>query len=56
MPRRITDVCIACGACEAECPVDCITEGDGIYVIDEDVCIDCGACQEVCPTDAIIEV
>ena len=55
MPRRITDVCIACGACQAECPVDCISEGD-IYVIDEDVCIDCGMCQAVCPTDAIIEV
>lgn len=56
MPRRITDVCIACGACEAECPVECISEGDPIFVIDEDICIDCGACQDVCPTDAIIEV
>ncbi len=55
MARRITDDCIACGACMAECPVDCITEGD-IYVIDEDACIDCGACEEVCPVDAIIEV
>lgn len=56
MPRRITDVCIACGACEPECPVECISEGDPIFVIDEDICIDCGACQDVCPTDAIIEV
>ncbi|MBU1094626.1 MAG: 4Fe-4S binding protein [Firmicutes bacterium] len=56
MPRRITDACIACGACAAECPVDdCIAEGD-IYVIDEEICIDCGLCQTVCPTDAIIEV
>ncbi len=55
MPRRIDDSCIACGACQAECPVDCIYEGD-IYRIDEDVCIDCGACEAVCPVDAISEV
>ena len=54
MPRKITDLCIACGACQAECPVDCISEGD-IYSIDADTCIDCGACEAVCPTDAIIE-
>lgn len=54
MPRFITNDCIACGSCAAECPVDCITEGE-IYVIDPEACIDCGACQEVCPTDAIIE-
>ena len=54
MPRLITDICIACGSCAAECPVDCISEGT-IYVIDENACIDCGACQEGCPVDAIIE-
>ncbi|MDY0346464.1 MAG: 4Fe-4S binding protein [Acholeplasma sp.] len=54
MPRWIDDSCIACGSCQAVCPVDCISEGD-IYVIDEDVCIDCGACQEVCPVGAISE-
>ena len=56
MPRRITDDCIACGTCVPECPVDCISEGDPIYVIDEDVCIDCGACEVVCPVEAMIEV
>lgn len=55
MPRRINDDCIACGACAAECPVDCISEGD-IFVIDEDACIDCGACEAVCPVGAISEV
>ena len=54
MPRYIIDTCIACGSCQAECPVDCIAEGE-IYVIDEDACIDCGACQEGCPVDAILE-
>ncbi len=52
MAYKITDDCISCGACESECPVGCISEGDGIYVIDEDACIDCGACAGVCPVDA----
>lgn len=48
---KITDDCIACGACQPECPTDAISEGD-IYVIDPDKCIDCGACANVCPVDA----
>ena len=52
MPYYITDECISCGACEPECPVSCISEGDGKYVIDEDACIECGACAEVCPVGA----
>jgi len=52
MAFRITDECIACGACEAECPVEAISEGDGIFVINADACTDCGACADVCPTDA----
>ncbi|NLN03602.1 MAG: 4Fe-4S binding protein [Clostridiaceae bacterium] len=51
MAYHITDDCIACGACVAECPTDCISEGD-IYVIDAEQCIDCGSCAAVCPTDA----
>jgi len=53
MPHRITEDCVACGACASECPVDAITEGDEIYVIDPDLCTDCGSCAEVCPSDAI---
>jgi len=52
MAYKITDDCIACGACAGECPVSCITEGDGKYIIDEDACIDCGSCASVCPVDA----
>lgn len=48
---HITDDCIACGACEPECPTNAISAGD-IYVIDADECIDCGACADVCPTDS----
>ena len=54
MPRNITDSCVACGACAAECPVGCISEGD-IYVIDADACVDCGACEAGCPAGAIVE-
>ncbi len=51
MAYVINEDCIACGACQPECPVEAITEGD-IYVIDGDLCIDCGACADVCPVDA----
>lgn len=52
MAHKITEECIACGACEAECPEGAISEGD-IYVIDPEKCTDCGSCAEVCPVDAI---
>ncbi len=52
MAYHISEECIACGACQGECPVEAITEGDDIYVIDPDACIDCGACADVCPVDA----
>ena len=50
------DECIACGACEAECPEGAITEDDGYYVIDAELCADCGDCVEVCPVDCISKV
>ena len=52
MAYVINSSCIACGACAGECPVDAISEGDGIFVIDSSKCIDCGACSGVCPVDA----
>jgi len=52
MSYTITDECINCGACEAECPVNCISSGDNKYVIDPDKCIECGACANVCPVGA----
>ena len=54
MAYKITEECIACGSCESECPVEAISAGDPIYLIDESACTDCGACASSCPIDAII--
>jgi ferredoxin len=53
MAYKINDNCISCGACVGDCPVDAISEGDPIYIIDAEKCIDCGACQPTCPVEAI---
>lgn len=55
MAYSISEECIKCGACEAECPVSAISEGESQYQIDPDTCISCGACAGVCPTGAISE-
>lgn len=52
MAYVISDECVACGACAAECPAGAINEGDDKYVIDADKCTDCGTCAETCPTGA----
>ncbi|MFC1967658.1 YfhL family 4Fe-4S dicluster ferredoxin [Chloroflexota bacterium] len=58
MAYKITDDCISCGACEAECPNQAITEGETIYVIDPAKCTECVGffdspkCAEMCPVDA----
>ncbi len=52
MAYIISDECISCGACEADCPVGAITAGDDKYVIDANTCIDCGACEANCPVGA----
>ncbi|MCP4151017.1 MAG: YfhL family 4Fe-4S dicluster ferredoxin [bacterium] len=61
MALRITDDCINCGACENVCPVEAISQGDELYIIDPDRCIECKnhfdvpQCAEVCPTDACVK-
>ena len=55
MAFKITDDCIACGACADGCPVEAIAEGDGKYEIDADACISCGACADNCPVGAPVE-
>jgi len=54
MAYRITDACLSCGACAAQCPVEAISEGDTQYVINPDLCLDCGSCAAQCPAEAIV--
>ena len=55
MAYVITDECVSCGSCEAECPVGAISQGAEHYEIDADACVDCGACAAQCPVGAISE-
>ena len=52
MAYKISEDCISCGACQAECPQKAINEGDGKMEIDPAKCIDCGTCADVCPVGA----
>lgn len=58
MAYKITEDCISCGACEAECKNQAISEGETSYVIDPDKCTECVGyydspkCAEVCPVEA----
>ena len=59
--KIIGDECIACAACEPECPVEAISEHEsgGYFAIDPGVCVECEGyydtqqCVEVCPVDCI---
>jgi ferredoxin len=53
MTHVISDDCISCGACEPECPVTAISQGDTKYIIDPVKCTDCAKCVDVCPVTAI---
>ena len=55
MAYEISDSCVACGACEAQCPVGAISMGDGKFEIDAEKCIDCGSCAAQCPTASIAQ-
>ena len=53
MAYVISDECVSCGTCAAECPHEAISEGAEHFEIDADACVDCGTCADVCPTEAI---
>ncbi len=61
MSMKITEECIACGACEPACPTNSITEGDGVYVIDAATCVECVGhfdspqCAASCPVECIVK-
>ena len=55
MAYVITDACVSCGTCADACPLECISEGDGKYVINADTCAGCGTCADACPLEAIVE-
>lgn len=60
MAYMVTAECVACAACQFECPVRAITQGPSQYVIDPAVCIECEGyfpvprCTWVCPVDACV--
>ena len=53
MTYRIIETCTSCDLCVSECPIDAISPGDTIYIID-DTCCDFEDCLAVCPVDAIV--
>lgn len=66
MSVKITDLCISCGSCIDECPVNAIVDddnnpsGESIYYVYADKCVECvghneqPACATSCPTDGCI--
>ena len=54
MAYVITDECLSCGTCAANCPAEAIDMGELHYEIDADKCLECGTCAANCPAEAIV--
>jgi ferredoxin len=60
MAMMITEDCISCDACLAECPNEAISAGKDIYLIDTGKCTEClgiadaPQCVDVCPANCIV--
>jgi len=49
-------ICVRCGLCAKQCPVQAIVRGDdGAYRVDPSICVRCGQCMLVCPREAIVK-
>jgi len=53
MPWIDEEMCVACGICVDECPVEAIAIPDNAAIIDDDKCIHCGHCHGACPQEAV---
>ena len=53
MPWVAEDMCIGCGICVEECPVDAIVMENEVAAIDMSDCIHCGKCHDVCDQEAV---
>ncbi|WP_139904476.1 4Fe-4S dicluster-binding protein [Clostridium thermarum] len=54
--KVLKDQCVACGTCEAECPIEAIKVVAGVFAeVDEGRCVGCSKCEKVCPA-SIIEI
>ncbi len=53
MAYKISDDCVCCGSCSANCPVEAISMGADHYEINPDACVSCGTCAAGCPVEAI---
>jgi len=60
MALYITEDCISCGVCVAECPSNAIDYAGDSYAINPELCTECVGdfdapqCVENCPSEAIL--
>ena len=54
MAYVITDECLSCGTCAANCPAEAIDMGAPHYEFAADQCLDCCTGAANCPAEAIV--
>lgn len=49
-----TNLCVACGTCVKECPLQIINIEQGVFAkINFEKCVGCGKCAKACPATVI---